>query len=272
MIVFYRDLPGYIRDLIVARPEVLEAVWCWDCALYDAIFQTLLPDVYAAISYNTYRDICLFTQHLQQDITIAMGNAYPERLVQQKCGVAGVFVTKVKRHLNLNQVVQVASVILSYPYNLGVMLKDWESIDFNTALDQALWLLRTNAGIERWIGWVQTIIEKHLNGALRANKGKGYCIFYARQLVVKWSYYMTIAVKELTFNNASSCDHFTKLQHFLDDMIQYHVECFLAKTNWSDILSGYSSAANQIQDVFSDGSAPTALRPNTPKSMQREPK
>ena len=119
------------------------------------------------------------------------------------CIVAQLFHSKFKRHLKLNQMAQTTLAVLQHPSNFESMRSDWDTVDFESIMEQATWvcncnreevqhlckylmwggssdryrkfthvflvqngirrLLYSEAGLHDWIVWIQGAVEKYVS-------------------------------------------------------------------------------------------------------------
>ncbi|KAI7885352.1 hypothetical protein K492DRAFT_219181, partial [Lichtheimia hyalospora FSU 10163] len=137
---FYRMLPDRFRNAIQNTPEFTDAVWRWDCCLYDAIISSMLAKVYTPTPFNTLDSLRTYTRGLLPCIEESLRNHFQENFVMKKLGVAEVFVSKLRRHLKLNFMANdVAAMIMDLP-TVENMQHDWAMIDFDSVIDQSYWL------------------------------------------------------------------------------------------------------------------------------------
>lgn len=54
--------------------------------------------------------------------------------------MARIFSAKFRRQLSLNYAAQNASTILNEPRHIAIMKEDWHQFDFDSILDQTLWV------------------------------------------------------------------------------------------------------------------------------------
>ncbi|KAI9264907.1 hypothetical protein BDA99DRAFT_507214 [Phascolomyces articulosus] len=248
LIGFYQMLPDRFRVLIDEQPEATEAIWRWDCALYDSIFVSMLPTVQSPLSHQMNKDLREYTRELDNYLDESL-NGYPEILRERKIEAARIFVSQFRRHLKLNQMAQAAAGLLRRPTTLEPMLSDWKKVDIPSILDQTHWscdcdgheiqrmlsfdicnLLETESNLEQWITWMQGVIERYMSThQQQAGRDAGYFIFYAKQFVLKWSIYTSLILKDMTLSGAKSIDQFRILALFFDDMMQFLVESRIAK-------------------------------------------
>ncbi|CDS05137.1 hypothetical protein LRAMOSA07666 [Lichtheimia ramosa] len=245
-------LPDRFRNAIRSTPEFTEAVWRWDCCLYDAIISTMLPKVYTPTPFDTLDSLRTYTRELLPCIEESLRNHYPETFVLKKLTVAEVFVSKFRRHLKLNFMANdVADMIHDVP-TVDNMQRDWDTIDFDNVIDQSDWLceceprqikhilqfdvhnlLSANADLDCWITWIKGIVDRFMGVPTQQYpytvKHPSYYTFYAKEFIFKWTYCTTLLTKDLSSRHASSEESFRMMQWFFDDLVLYFVEQKLSK-------------------------------------------
>ncbi|KAG0167986.1 DNA-binding protein rfx2 [Apophysomyces sp. BC1034] len=276
--MFYQAMPANFRNLISNVPEMVDAIWRWDSALYDTIISSMLPIVYTPLSQEMVRGLRQYTRELEDYINLYLKGFLPI-LNQKKSGVARIFVAKFRRHLSLNHMAQAAAETLRRPSDVHAMQGDWEKVDFGGVLDQALWicdckhaeieetlqhnvseLLRSRAGLEHWMAWVEKLIDRHLSRFASCQIADcGQFLFQARQLILKWSFYTSLIMRDLTMRKALTFASFHVLRLFLDDYALYLVEERIARMNAMILRSG-------IRLRESSGTGDTMPGLNTPPS------
>ncbi|KAI8136931.1 RFX DNA-binding domain-containing protein [Fennellomyces sp. T-0311] len=276
MITFHQMLPDHFRTLIDENVQVMEAIWRYDCSLYDAIIANSLPAVNAPIPSETMRGLREYTRGLETYIHQSL-DGYPDFLRERKGEAAHIFVSKFRRNLKLNQMAQTASALLRPPNSVDAMIKDWEEIDYNNILDQSYWtcdcdineirrilvdnvgnLLRNAMTLDHWISWMEGIVERYMTAHM--GHERGYYLFYAKQFVLKWSFYTDLLLRDMTLRSTATIDQFRILGLFFDELMLFLVESRIAK-----MLSSPAQQPPQ-QRLLLEVSAASACSLETPPS------
>ncbi|KAI9344708.1 hypothetical protein BD770DRAFT_328821 [Pilaira anomala] len=139
MNTFYNNMPEEFVRLIQTKPEITEAVWRWDCSLYDAMITTFLPSINHVLSPEVIKTLRTYTRELRNYIQSTL-TRFPVTFYHKKADVARIFSAKFRRQLSLNFSAQTAAAVLSMPEHVTVMCQDWERFDFDGILDQTLWV------------------------------------------------------------------------------------------------------------------------------------
>jgi len=177
----------------------------------------------------------------------------------------------------LNHLTQAARAVLQNLGQIQQMIADWNRLDFDLIRDQA-WIcqcsddiiqsaqedfkrfLAERASLEQWAQWLQDVVHRILGKITDPRE----LVTLAQQFVLKWSFYSTLIIRDLTIRNATSFGSFHLLRTLFDEYIFHLVEQKIASISQ---LSPYSinpftfdsgipeaftqHAANQSMDPFS---------------------
>ncbi|CAO3588216.1 unnamed protein product [Absidia cylindrospora] len=212
---FYYETPNHYRSLL-NTPKMVEAVWRWDCVLYDSLIVILLPEVDTPMTDRMMSGLVQFTQTLPKFLSYLLRD-YSAILRQTKCQVASIFVAKLRRHLTLNQYAVIASDVLRQSNLVENMKADWKNLDFDAILDHVSWicdcqsddirqilaqdiprLLNDGNTLGKWMEWEENLIHKYLpNGPkTREKQHIDECLNIAKQFMLKWKVYTGSLVQE----------------------------------------------------------------------------
>lgn len=90
--------------------------------------------------------------------------------------------------------------------------------DFKTALQQ-------QSTLEQWAAWLQMVVDT----TLQEYQDKEEYAKAARQFLLKWSFYSSMVMRDLTLRSASSFGSFHLIRLLYDEYIFYLVEHKIAK-------------------------------------------
>jgi uncharacterized protein YfcZ (UPF0381/DUF406 family) len=154
--------------------------------------------------------------------------------------VAKKFSQSLHKQASLNHLTQAARAVLQNASQISQMIVDWNRLDFDFIKDQASWIcqcgddiiqsgnysnlyyhtliyfysiigkkiaqedfkkfLTERATLEQWAQWLQEIVNKIIGKCNDARE----LVSLSQQLLLKWSFYSTLIIRDLTINNASS--------------------------------------------------------------------
>jgi len=233
---FWQSLPPQYRVLLQI-PEVVELVADKDQLTYKAMATVLLPNVLQALPVSIPQAIRQFAKQLETWLTTAM-EGLPQLLVQKKLNVVKKFSQSLHKQASLNHLTQAARAVLQNSTQVSQMIIDWNRLDFEFITDQASWIcqcgnefiasaqedfkrfLTERATLEQWAQWLQDIVNKILGKCADPRE----LVVLAQQLLLKWSFYSTLIIRDLTIRNASSFGSFHLLRTLFDEYIFYLVE------------------------------------------------
>jgi len=84
--------------------------------------------------------------------------------------------------------------------------------------------LTDRVSLEQWAAWLQELVQRVLG---KCNDARDL-VFYSQQLLLKWSFYSTLIIRDLTIRNATSFGSFHLLRTLFDEYIIYLVDSKLA--------------------------------------------
>ncbi|CAO3649562.1 unnamed protein product [Mucor hiemalis] len=270
MMTFYNDMAEEYIHAIQNIPELTEAVWRWDCVLYDSIIQHFVPHVNYQLTQDMVKTLRTYTRELSDYIESCMMNL-PTTFHQKKADVARIFSAKSRRQLSLCSAAQSASTILNMTEHLAVMRHDWENFNFEGILDQSLWvcecdtaqirkilyqdvfeLLTSKIGLVHWMNWIKDLADKHLKNYAPNNMNDApHYLARSKQLLLKWNFYTGLIIKDLALHQCGSFGSFHSLKVFLDDYLLFTVEENIAQVNYA--------LMQQHQNVTTSYSTPTIV-------------
>ncbi|KAJ3010131.1 DNA-binding protein rfx2 [Thoreauomyces humboldtii] len=234
---YWECLTSQDRD-IAHSDEIVEYIWRYDSLLYDTIMNLLLPNVLQMMPIQIIQAVRQFARQLEGWMLTSL-EGYSQLLTSRKVEVVKVFVQQLRRHTSLNHLAQAAAAVLDNQEQVNQMLIDWNRIDFENIRDQASWvcecrkedivqvmeldfrqLLTTSGKLELWTGWLETVVNRFLDETLDPQK----YVYVARQFLLKWAFYSSLAMRDLTLRSATSFGSFHLLRLLFDEYIFYLVE------------------------------------------------
>ncbi|CDS05088.1 hypothetical protein LRAMOSA07617 [Lichtheimia ramosa] len=227
----------------------MEAIWRWDCVLYDTLIHTIFPSIHAPISKATSQYLKSSLSSISSYYTTAL-TGHSESLTSRKMSVIHIFISKTDRLLTSNQLAQAAHYDLVS--QAKEMLNDWEKISIDNILDGAQWmspwggdeglgqqlskvklLLQRQCqatsneenGIGAWVDWVYDIVHHHLITPHDT-------ISWVKEAIQRWTLYSSLILRELALvEDATTLDAFRKLWMFINDHVIYLGEESIASRN-----------------------------------------
>uniref|UniRef100_UPI0037E902CC DNA-binding protein RFX2 isoform X1 n=2 Tax=Semicossyphus pulcher TaxID=241346 RepID=UPI0037E902CC len=295
------DLEGVIpREKLVALCKY-EPVRLWmrscDHILYQALVEILIPDVLRPVPSTLTQAIRNFAKSLEGWLTNAMTN-FPQEIIRTKVAVVSAFAQTLRRYTSLNHLAQAARAVLQNTSQINQMLSDLNRVDFANVQEQASWVcqcdesvvqrleqdfkvtLQQQSSLDQWATWLDNVVSQ----VLKPHQGSPSFPKAARQFLLKWSFYSSMVIRDLTLRSAASFGSFHLIRLLYDEYMFYLVEHRVAQATgetpiavmgeFSDLSSMMpslmekdTSFSDEMSDLGSD--ADTSRGPTEP-AVKRE--
>uniref|UniRef100_A0A182N6S4 RFX-type winged-helix domain-containing protein n=1 Tax=Anopheles dirus TaxID=7168 RepID=A0A182N6S4_9DIPT len=249
--------------LLTQCEPVQEFVKHVDLQFYQSMVDVLIPDVLRPIPTGLTQAIRNFAKNLESWLTSAMGGC-PEPIVAIKLSAVAAFGQTLRRYTSLNHLAQAARAVLQNGTQIAQMLSDLNRVDFRNVQEQASWICQCDTAIvqrlendfkaalqqqntlEQWAGWLQNVVDD----ALQEYRGKPSFVHAARQFLLKWSFYSSMVIRDLTLRSAGSFGSFHLIRLLYDEYMFFIIEHKVAKaTNTTPIaVMGEKVNSRPVQD------------------------
>ncbi|XP_024917915.1 transcription factor RFX3 isoform X4 [Cynoglossus semilaevis] len=218
-----------------------EAVLKWmstcDHLMYQALVEILIPDVLRPIPSALTQAIRNFAKSLEGWLNNAM-NAVPQRMIQTKIAAVSAFAQTLRRYTSLNHLAQAARAVLQNTSQINQMLSDLNRVDFANVQEQASWVCQCEEGVvqhleqdfkatlqqqsslEQWAAWLDNVVTQ----VLKPYEHRPSFPRAARQFLLKWSFYSSMVIRDLTLRSAASFGSFHLIRLLYDEYMFYLVE------------------------------------------------
>nr|XP_013003821.1 DNA-binding protein RFX2 isoform X3 [Cavia porcellus] len=213
--------------------------WMRSCdhILYQALVEILIPDVLRPVPSTLTQAIRNFAKSLEGWLTNAMSD-FPQQVVQTKVGVVSAFAQTLRRYTSLNHLAQAARAVLQNASQISQMLSDLNRVDFANVQEQASWVcqceegmvqrleqdfkvtLQQQSSLEQWARWLDSVVSQ----VLKQHAGSPSFPKAARQFLLKWSFYSSMVIRDLTLRSAASFGSFHLIRLLYDEYMFYLVE------------------------------------------------
>ncbi|KAM7534299.1 hypothetical protein Aperf_G00000117450 [Anoplocephala perfoliata] len=210
----------------------------YDHTFYQSLAEVLIPNVLRPIPSSLTQAIRNFAKHLEVWMREALQDLDPV-LLRIKLGAVSALAQTLRRYTSLNHLAQAARAVLKNPTQINQMLIDLSRVDFNNVQEQASWvcqcsdatvahleqdfkyMLQKQSSLEEWAQWLDTVVT----GILRPLEGNNLAYTRAaHQLILKWSFYSSMVIRDLTLRSAASFGSFHLIRLLYDEYIFYLVE------------------------------------------------
>ncbi|XP_011194978.2 DNA-binding protein RFX2 [Zeugodacus cucurbitae] len=213
-----------------------------DYQFYQNMVDVIIPDVLRSIPNALTQAIRNFAKNLELWLCESMVGV-PDRLVQMKSAAVSAFCQTLRRYTSLNHLAQAARAVLQNSSQITQMLNDLNRVDFHNVQEQAAWVcqcepavvqrlendfksaLQQQSSLEQWASWLQLVVDS----ALQEYRGKPSYAKAARQFLLKWSFYSSMVIRDLTLRSASSFGSFHLIRLLYDEYMFYLVEHKIAE-------------------------------------------
>ncbi|XP_012878118.1 PREDICTED: DNA-binding protein RFX2 [Dipodomys ordii] len=208
-----------------------------DHILYQALVEVLIPDVLRPVPSTLTQAIRNFAKSLEGWLTNAMSD-FPQQVIQTKVGVVSAFAQTLRRYTSLNHLAQAARAVLQNTSQINQMLSDLNRVDFANVQEQASWVcqceesvvqrleqdfkltLQQQSSLEQWASWLDNVVTQ----VLKQHVGSPSFPKAARQFLLKWSFYSSMVIRDLTLRSAASFGSFHLIRLLYDEYMFYLVE------------------------------------------------
>uniref|UniRef100_A0A3P9HAX3 Transcription factor RFX3 n=2 Tax=Oryzias TaxID=8089 RepID=A0A3P9HAX3_ORYLA len=226
------------RLLVLCRNEaVLKWMSTCDHLMYQALVEILIPDVLRPIPSALTQAIRNFAKSLEGWLNNAM-NAIPQRMIQTKIAAVSAFAQTLRRYTSLNHLAQAARAVLQNTSQINQMLSDLNRVDFANVQEQASWVcqceetvvqhleqdfkatLQQQSSLEQWAAWLDNVVTQ----VLKPYEHRPSFPRAARQFLLKWSFYSSMVIRDLTLRSAASFGSFHLIRLLYDEYMFYLVE------------------------------------------------
>jgi len=208
-----------------------------DYSFYQALVEVLIPDVLRPIPSSLTQAIRNFAKSLEGWLKSAIVGM-PDEMTKTKVSAVSAFAQTLRRYTSLNHLAQAARQVLQNTTQINQMLTDLNRVDFANVQEQASWVcqcddsvvhqleqdfkktLQQQNSLEDWAIWLEGVV----NQVLKPHDGSTDFPRAARQFLLKWSFYSSMVIRDLTLRSAGSFGSFHLIRLLYDEYMFYLVE------------------------------------------------
>ncbi|XP_065073163.1 DNA-binding protein RFX2 isoform X6 [Ochlerotatus camptorhynchus] len=208
-----------------------------DFMFYQNMVEVLIPDVLRPIPTGLTQAIRNFAKNLESWLSSAMSGC-PEPIVAIKLSAVAAFGQTLRRYTSLNHLAQAARAVLQNSTQIAQMLNDLNRVDFRNVQEQASWICQCDTAtvqrlendfkaalqqqntLEQWASWLRAVVDD----ALEEYRGKPSFVSAARQFLLKWSFYSSMVIRDLTLRSAGSFGSFHLIRLLYDEYMFFIIE------------------------------------------------
>ncbi|XP_075970951.1 regulatory transcription factor Rfx isoform X2 [Anticarsia gemmatalis] len=239
---FWRRPPTSLCRRVLCKLTSRRDVAAWlrlaELQLYQRAVELLLPDVLRPIPPQLTQSIRNFAKSLEGALAAGAGGA-PAVAARAQAAAAAALAAALRRYTSLNHLAQAARAVLTNHHQIHQMLADLNRVDFRVVREQAAWAcscgsaatahkleadfkatLGRGASLEQWAGWLESCVRS----ALAPHERRADYTARARRLLLDWSFYSSLVIRELTLRSAASFGSFHLIRLLYDEYVSYLIE------------------------------------------------
>ncbi|XP_045764717.1 transcription factor RFX3 [Maniola jurtina] len=225
-----------------ARLATRKDVCTWlrraEMRLHQRAVDLLLPDVLRPIPSQLTQAIRNFAKSLESALASGASGA-PALALRAQASAAAALSAALRRYTSLNHLAQAARAVLNNQHQIQQMLSDLNRVDFRVVREQAAWAcacgsnspahkleadfksrLGRGAPLEAWASWLEGMVR----AALAPHERRPDYTPRARRLLLDWSFYSSLVIRELTLRSAASFGSFHLIRLLYDEYVSFLIE------------------------------------------------
>jgi regulatory factor X 1/2/3 len=247
-------LPPYIMNMIGHVEALHKYVRQADYTFYTMLIDILIPDVLRPIPSSLTLVLRNFAKNLEGWLDIAM-NGVAKEMVDAKKVAASAFAQMLRRYTGLNHLAQAARTVLQNKAQVNKMYQDLSKVDFVHVQEQAAWvcecedtvvhqlqlevkrIFQLHYNLEQWASWLDEVTTHVLQDFI----GTPEFSRAARQFILKWSFYSSLVLRDLTLRSASSFGAFHLIRLLFDEYMFYCIEHKVAAATGMSVIAAFGN-------------------------------
>ncbi|XP_031558345.1 DNA-binding protein RFX2-like isoform X2 [Actinia tenebrosa] len=237
-----KRLPKSKLMILCEYEPVIAYVKSCDHLLYQTLVEILIPEVLRPIPSSLTQAIRNFAKRLEGWVVGSL-NHVPKKMGTVKVSTCCAFAQTLRRYTSLNHLAQAARAVLQNPSQINQMLSDLNRVDFANVQEQAAWVcqcddhlvyrieqdfkltLQQQNSLEQWATWLEGVVDQFL----KPQEGSDGYPKAAKQFLLKWSFYSSMIIRDLTLRSAASFGSFHLIRLLYDEYMFYLVEHKVSK-------------------------------------------
>ncbi|XP_011145065.2 DNA-binding protein RFX2 isoform X5 [Harpegnathos saltator] len=252
-----------------------------DYTFYQNLVEVLMPNVLRPIPSSLTQSIRNFAKGLESWLQSAMADC-PEEMTQIKLTAVSAFAQTLRRYTSLNHLAQAARAVLQNSSQINQMLADLNRVDFHNVQEQASWVCQCDYGmvqrleadfkvtlqqqnsLEDWAIWLKGVVTQ----VLKPFEEKPTFAKAARQFLLKWSFYSSMVIRDLTLRSAASFGSFHLIRLLYDEYMFYLIEHQVAIATGTTPIAVMGDKSQNCSLVNSFGAISNGDASNETKRMK----
>ncbi|CAF3164788.1 unnamed protein product [Rotaria socialis] len=232
-------IPMALFHSICSLYNVQEFIRNSDYQLYQQLVDRLIVDILSPMPTSATQSIRTFGKSVDGWLRTALGHL-PERLKTIKLTIINAFAMTLRRYTSLNHLAQAARAVLLNATQVNQMLADLNKVDFHNVQEQAWWVcecddnlvsrierefknhLSSQSTLEDWSQWLDSLLNDLLKPYSNFSAEK--YTKQAKQILLNWSFYCSMVIRDLTLRSAASFGSFHLIRLLYDEYLFYLIE------------------------------------------------
>ncbi|KAI0347564.1 hypothetical protein BDW22DRAFT_1321542 [Trametopsis cervina] len=238
---FWSNLSPPHREVVHA-PAVAGLMAKADAIVYDEILELLRSQMLSPIAPASLAGLRQLADKMEKILLVAL-DSYGNTFVEPKVELGARFGHLVMRFLDMYQVTQALSTVLTNPKQLIEMRRSWMKVDFDSVRNQSALvcncrheelshllendfvqlldsLSKSADPVRDVMAWADKCCDKLMGG--RPN-GEERATMSSRSILIRWGYVTSQVMRDLTIRSDPAFGAFQILKLFLDDWIALNV-------------------------------------------------
>ncbi|EPS95356.1 hypothetical protein FOMPIDRAFT_1038544 [Fomitopsis schrenkii] len=238
---FWSNLSGSHREIVHA-PAVAGLMARADAIVYDEILEQLRSQMLTPIPAASLGGLRQLANKMEKILLVAL-EGYGNTFVEPKVELGARFGHLVLRFLDIYQVTQALTTVLTNPKQVAEMRRSWSKVDFESVRNQSALvcncrhedlvqllevefvalldgLLKSTSPVPDVMSWADKCCER-LMGSRGGEQERG--TMSSRSVLIRWGYVTSQVMRDLTIRSDPAFGAFQILKLFLDDWIALNV-------------------------------------------------
>ncbi|KAI0068866.1 hypothetical protein BV25DRAFT_1924986 [Artomyces pyxidatus] len=239
---FWTSLNGNHREVVHA-PAIAGLMAKGDAIVYDEILEILRSQLLSSIPAPSLASLRQLADKMEKILLVSLEN-YGNTFVEPKVELGARFGHLVLRFLDIYQVTQALSTVLTNQKQLAEMRRSWEKIDFESVRNQSALVCncrhedlvqllevefrtvmdglgKSAEPVRDVMAWADKCCERLMGGNGAAGEDRG--TMSSRSVLIRWGYVTSQVMRDLTIRSDPTFGAYQILKLFLDDWIALNV-------------------------------------------------
>ncbi|GAW05351.1 dna-binding protein rfx2 isoform 4 [Lentinula edodes] len=236
LISCWKTLGGNHREIVHA-PAIAGLMAKADAIVYDEILEILRSQMLTPIPPGSLANLRQFANKMEKILLMAL-NDYGNTFVEPKVELGARFGHLVLRFLDIYQVTQALSTVLTNQKQLSEMRRSWQKVDFESVRNQSALvcncrhedlvqllevefvslmdsLPKSSEPVREVMSWADKCCER-LMGNGRMGHGEERSTMSSRSVLIRWGYVTSQVMRDLTIRSDPAFGAFQILKLFLE--------------------------------------------------------